>query len=259
MRRTAYCGAIVGMILIVTAASVLAQSRTRTSSGRQRGQTQPRSSWSVDPQMGLDQTPAQQHAEHQRRFQQRMEEMQRQAAEMQRRAEESKNNAIRQALNATDEQWRRIKPQLDLIERLKAEADVAIDPGALAWAPGFQGNAFSFGGGFVGGGGGGGGLGTMDGTGRPGQSWSQYKSWSWPPASADATPGEITDGEAICGQLGDLLRDGAASADEVAQKVAALRQIRQSARQQLARTRQNLQGMLTTQQQMPLIALGYLD
>jgi hypothetical protein len=253
MKRTVYCG-LIACVAIVTTASVLAQSRTRISSGRQRGQTQARSSWSVDPQTGLDQTPARQHAEHQRRLQQRMAEMQRQAAEMQRRAEESKNDAIRQALGVTNEQWHRIQPQLDLIERLKAEADVAIDPGTLAWAPGFQGDAFSFGGGFVGGTAGGFGM-----TGQPGQSWSQYKSWSWPPAASDATPGEMTDGEAICAQVQDLLRDPAPPAGELAQKVAALRQIRQSARQRLARTRKNLQAMLTTQQQLPLIAMGYLE
>jgi TolA-binding protein len=253
MKRTVYCG-LIACVAIVTTASVLAQSRTRASSGRQRGQTQARSSWSVDPQTGLDQTPARQHAEHQRRLQQRMAEMQRQAAEMQRRAEESKNNTIRRALNATEEQWRRIQPQLDLIERLKAEADVAIDPGTLVWAPGSTGNTFAFGGGFVGGA-----AGAFGTTGEPGQNWSQYKSWSWPPAASDATPDEMTDGEAICAQVGDLLRDPASPADELAQKIAALRQIRQSARQRLARTRKNLQTMLTPQQQLPLVALGYLE
>ena len=259
MKRTVHYSGIVGVLVIVIAASVLAQTRTGTSSSRQRGQVQARSSWSGDPQVGLDQTPAQRHAEHQRKFQERMAEMQRQAAEMQRRAEESRNNAIRQALGATDAQWRQIKPKLDLIEKLKAEADVSVDPGAFGATPGFQGNAFSFGGGFVGGAGGGGGFGTMGGSGQPGQNWSQFKSWSWPPAATDKTPGEITDGEALCAQIQDLMRDPTASPEQITQKVAALRQIRKNARQRLARARQALQQTLTPQQQTLLIAMGYLD
>lgn len=181
MKRTAYCGVLAGTLIAVTAAAVLAQTRTRTSSSGQRGRVNVRSAWSGDSQVDLGLTPAERHAEYQRRFQERMAEMQRQAAEMQRRAEESRNNAIRQAVRATDEQWRQIKPKLDLIEKLKAEANVAVEPGTFGGMSGFQGNAFSFGGGFAGGAAGGDGFGAMGGSGRPGQNWSQFKSWSWSP------------------------------------------------------------------------------
>ena len=261
MKRTVHYSGIVGVLVIVIAASALAQTRTGTSSSRKRRRAQAPPSWSDDPQVGFreGETPAEFQARHQREFQDRMAQMQRRAAEMQRRAEENRNNAIRQALGATDAQWRQIKPKLDLIEKLKAEADVSVDPGAFGAAPGFQGNAFSFGGGFVGGAGGGGGFGTMGGSGQPGQNWSQFQSWSWPPAATDKTPGEITDGEALCAQIQDLMRDPTASPEQITQKVAALRQIRKNARQRLARVRQALQQALTPQQQTLLIAMGYLD
>ena len=260
MKRTVYCGAIAGTLVVVTAASVLAQTRTRTARPRQRSRQQSQA-FSADPQVGFreGETPAEFQARHQREFQERMAEMQRRAAEAQRRAEESRNNAIRQAVGATDAQWRQIKPKLDLIEKLKAVADVSVDPGAFGAVPGFQGNAFSFGGGFAGGAAGGGSFGTMGGSGQPGQNWNQFQSWSWPPGATDKTPGEMTDGEALCAQLQDLMRDPTVPPERIAQKVVALRQIRKNARQRLARVRQALQQTLTPQQQTPLIALGYLD
>ncbi|MBN2132078.1 MAG: hypothetical protein JW741_21435 [Sedimentisphaerales bacterium] len=261
MKRTVHYSGIVGVLVIVIAASVLAQSRTGTSSSRQRRQVQAPPSWSADPQVGFreGETPAEFQARHQREFQERMAEMQRRAAEMQRRAEESRNNAIRQAVGATDDQWRQIKPKLDLIGKLKAEAEVCVDPGAFGGMSGFQGNAFSFGGGFVGGAAGGGGFGTMGGSGQPGQNRSQFQSWSWPSGATDKTPGEMTDGEALCAQLQDLMRDPTASPEEITQKVAALRQIRKNARQRLARARQILRETLAPAQETPLIAMGYLD
>jgi len=261
MKRTAYYGGIVSVLVIVTAASVLAQTRTRTARPRQGSSQQQSQAFSVDPQVGFreGETPAEFQARHQRKIQQRMAEMQRRAAEAQRRAEESRNNAIRQAVGATDAQWRQIKPKLDLIEKLKAEADVSVDPGAFGTMPGFQGNAFGFSGGFAGGAAGGGGFGTMGGSGQPGQNWSQFQSWSWPPGATDRTPGEMTDGEALCAQIQDLMRDPTVPPAEITQKVAALRQIRKNARQRLARARQALQQTLLPQQQTPLIAMGYLD
>jgi hypothetical protein len=259
MKRTVRYGAIAGVIVVVTAASVLSQTRTRVNASRRGGQQQQGLAFSFDPQARPDETPAEMQARHQRNFQERMAQMQRQAEEMQRRAEESKNNAIRQAVGATEQQWRQIKPKLDLVEKLKAEANVAVEPGAFGGAPGFQGNMSTFGGGFAGAtAGGGGGFGTMGGSRQPGQTWSQYKSWSWPSA-ASSTSGEMTDGQAICAQLQDLLSAPGAPAEEVSQKVAALRRIRQNARDRLARVRQELRQTLTPQQEIPLIAMGYLE
>jgi len=194
------------------------------------------------------------------RHQQRMREMQLQMEEMQRRAEESRNQTIQQTLRATDTQWRQIKPKLDRIERLKAEADVALEPGSSGGAGGFQGGGTAFGGGFVGGGGGW--ASGFESAGpaspeQPGQNWSQYKTWTW--GSAQKSPMDMTEGEILCADLDRLLQYPPASSVEIAQKVDALRRVRARARQDLARVRQELRGLIVPHQEFPLILMGYLE
>ncbi len=192
------------------------------------------------------------------RHQQRMREMQLQMEQMQRRAEESRNRAIQQALGAADGQWRQIKPKLDRIERLRAEADVALEPGSSGGPGGFQGGGMAFGGGFVGGGGGWASgfesAGPMSPE-QPGQSW--HKTWTW--GSPQKSPMDMTEGEILCADLDRLLRYPPASPAEIAQKVEALRRVRARARQDLARARQELRGLLVPHQEAPLVLMGYLD
>lgn len=192
------------------------------------------------------------------RHQQRMREMQMRMEEMQRRAEESRNQAIQRALGAGDTQWRQIKPKLDRIERLKAEADVALDPGSSAGPGGFQGSGMTFGGGFVGGGGGW--ASGFESAGpaspeQPGQSW--HKTWTW--GSPQKSPMDMTEGELLCADLDRLLQYPSASPEEVAQKVDALRRVRARARQDLVRARQELRALIMPRQEAPLILMGYLD
>ncbi len=125
MRR--YAMAMVLMCLAATAA--YSQSRTR-STPRSTVRTQSQQSQTRSFQVGqpdMAQRMAEQHM-------QQMQEMQRNMEEMQRQAEENKNRAIQQAVRASDEQWRRIKPKLDRILQLKADAEVAISPGRVATA-----------------------------------------------------------------------------------------------------------------------------
>lgn len=194
------------------------------------------------------------------RHQQRMREMQMRMEEMQRRAEESRNQAIQRALRATDTQWRQIKPKLERIERLKAEADVALDPGSSGGAGGFQGGGMTFGGGFVGGGGGW--ASGFESTGptspeQPGQTRSQSKTWTW--GSPQKSPMDMSEGEILCDDLNRLLHYPSASPEEIAQKVDALRQVRTRARQDLARARQELRALIVPRQEAPLILMGYLE
>lgn len=194
------------------------------------------------------------------RHQRRVLEMQLQMEEMQRQAEESRNQAIQRALGAGDTQWRQIKPKLDRIERLKAEADVALEPGSSGGAGGFQGGGMAFGGEFVGGGGGW--ASGFESTGptspeQPGQSRSQYKTWTW--GSPQKSPTDMSEGEILCADLDRLLQYPSASPEEVAQKVDALRRVRARARQDLARARQELRGLILLRQEAPLILMGYLE
>jgi hypothetical protein len=274
MKRTIYCGAVVVLIAVIVTSAYSQVQRPRVRASRQKmqpsgGQSVGMSSMqgqgggSMDPNM----TPQQQMAQHQQEFQQRMAEMQRQMEEMQRQAQESRNNAIRQMLGATDEQWPRMKPKLDLIDRLKAEAGVCADPGSSGGTGGFQSSGTSsfqnggtsFGGGFMGGwasGGGGGGGGMTDSSGRP-QTWSQSKTWGTGSNRKGST--NPTDGEVLCDQLVRDLQTPNTPPSDIAQRVAALRKIRARAREQLGQAHKDLRTLITPAQEPALVALGYLD
>lgn len=260
MKRTTYCSAIAVVLIAVIVTSAYAQvqrSQVRVRrSGGQSSDTQ-----SMQPYMApadSNMTPQQQMAQHQQEFQQRMAEMQRQMEAMQRQAEESRNNTIRQMLNATDEQWPPIKAKLELIDRLKTEAGVSVDPGSSSGmgGGGFQSSGTSFGGGVMGGwmSGGMGGGSSMSSSGQP-QTWSK----TWGSGSNRRSSANPSDGEALCEQLlRDLQTPGTAPAD-VAQRVAALRKIRAQAREQLAQARKDLRTLITPAQEPALVAMGYLD
>ncbi len=263
MKRTTYCSAVVIVLIAILVTSAYAQVqrsqvRARRSGGSSSG-TQSMQSWAgpMDPNM----TPQQQMAQHQQEFQQRMAEMQRQMEQMQRQAEESRNNAIRQMLNATDEQWPRIKAKLDLIDTLKAEASVSADLGSSGGMGGgsFQSSGTGFGGfggsmgGWVSGGGGGG---SMSSSGQP-QTWSQQKTFGT--GSNRRNAANPSDGEALCEQLiRDLQTPGTPPAD-IAQRVAALRKIRSQAQEQLTQARRDLRTLIAPAQEPALVAMGYLD
>jgi len=258
MKRTTYCIAVAIVLIAIIVTSAYAQvQRSQVRVRRSGGQSTPAYTVPVDPNM----TPQQQMAQHQQEFQQRMAEMQRQMEQMQRQAEESRNNAIRQMLNATDEQWPRIKAKLDLIDRLKGEATVSADPGSSGGmgGGGFQSSGAGFGGfgGSMGGwmsGGAGGGGGSMSASGQP-QTWSQ----SWGSGSNRRSSANPSDGEVLCEQLiRDLRTPGVPPAD-IAQRVAALRKIRSQAQAQLSQARKDLRTLITPAQEPALVAMGYLD
>jgi len=266
MKRAVYGSAIIVVLVALTAAST--SSQTQRSQVRARRNVQPSGGQAfggggsmqsgggmamggmgmMDPNM----TPQQRMMQQQQEFQQRMAEMQRQAAEMQRLAEESRYNSIRQMLNAGDEQWPRIKVKLDLIERLRAEADVAADLGSAGAGGSFQGGGMGgFGGGFASGWTGGMSMGS---SGQP-QSWSQ----TWGTPSTQGNSANPSDGQVLCQQLlRDLQTPGTPQTD-IVQRVAALRKIRTQAQQQLARARQDLRSLIAPAQEPALVAMGYLD
>jgi len=235
-------------VIVTSAYSQVQRPRVRAS----RQNTQPvggqssgmssQSGW-TDPNM----TPQQQMAQHQLQFQQRMAEMQRQMAEMQRQAEERRNNTIRQTLNTTDEQWPRIKPKLDLIDRLKAEANASADPGSSGGMSNFQSGGTSFGGGAMGG--------WMSG----GMMDSSGGAQTWGSSSNGRNSAEKTDGEALCEQLLRDLRSPGTPPSDIAQRVAALRKIRTRAQEQLIQARRDLRSLIAPAQEPALIAMGYLD
>jgi hypothetical protein len=204
---------------------------------------------------------------------QHMQEMQRDIEEMQRQAEENKNRAIQQTVGATDEQWRRLKPKLERILQLKAEAEVAIEPGSTGGNGNFQ--SFRFGG--PSSGGMSGGFATFGGfSGGPGGSFAPVDILDSNAPSGDSVPNagagptsswttnsksitEMSEGETICQDLQQSLQGQSVPPATIAQKVAALRRVRAQARDNLAKARQELRTMITPNQEPGLILMGYLD
>jgi len=278
MRRTLRFSTAAIVLMLLTAGIVHSQVRPRNSTRppTRRQQTQSRSLQSSQSgQSGQLGQPdfAGRMAE---RSMQRIQEMQRDIEEMRRQAEESRNRAIQQTVGASDDQWLRLKPKLDRIEQLKAESEVGVKPDSMGGNGNFQ--TFTFGnspGGMMGGGfasfSAGGGLG---GGGGSGGSFAPVdildsNTPSTPPSGGSGSTGpwatnlksvtEMSEGEAICQELQQLLQGQSVPSAAVAQKVAALRRGRAQARDNLAKARQELRTIVTPTQEPALILMGYLD
>jgi TolA-binding protein len=204
---------------------------------------------------GTGADPQQMHADFQRRMAEHQRDFQQRMDEMQRRAQESRSQNIRDLLRATDEQWQQLKPKLDRIERLKGEANVALEPGSVGSTSGFQGRGRAFGGGSMSGGGWAGGFGS----GGMGPGQSQFRTWSWGSPSGSKSPMEMTPGEVLCDELQRLLTSPSASAAEITQKIQALRRIRTKAGEDLAAARKELRASISQSQEAPLVLMGYFD
>ena len=200
----------------------------------------------------------------QERHARQMQEMQQDMEEMRRWAEENKNRSIQQALRATDEQWRRLKPKLDRIERLKAEAmsrrdqahpaaaatstsrgrvscSAEVPPAASAVPPRL----------------GSGSVDIMDPNGGSANAQSRQLGRVLDLGSKSRM--EMTEGEILCDELQRLLQGQSVPPAEIAQKVAALRKVRAQAREDLAKARTELRTLISPQQEPALIVMGYLD
>lgn len=88
---------------------------------------------------------------------------------------------------------------------------------------------------------------------------SQTNNWSSTWTAGPRSVMEMTEGEILCQELQQLLQGQSVPNAEVAQKVAALRQVRARARENLAKARQTLRGLMLPQQEPALIVMGYLD
>lgn len=251
MRQSLRSYTTVMVLMILAGAVERSQSQDQGMSQNQRrsewqqGQSTP----SLDGQPDFGQRMMERHAR-------QMQEMQRDMEDMRRLAEESRNRAIQQAVRASDEQWRRIKPKLDHIERLKAEAEVSAGPNSGGGSGNFQGQGFMFGGG-MGGGSGAAAFGSTAGGAGPADSSGNIRSNFWTVGPKD--PMQMTPGENLCQELNHLLQGESVSVVEIAAKITTLRQIRAMARQDLAKARQELRTMIHPNQEPALVVMGYLD
>ena len=68
-----------------------------------------------------------------------------------------------------------------------------------------------------------------------------------------------TEGEKACEELFELLQDKNSDPEKIRQKMVALRQAREKARNQLAKVRQELREILNSRQEAKLVLLEVLD
>ncbi len=69
----------------------------------------------------------------------------------------------------------------------------------------------------------------------------------------------MTEGEKACEELSELLQDKNSEPEKIKQKMVALRQAREKAREQLAKVRQELREILNSRQEAKLVLLEVLD
>jgi hypothetical protein len=145
------------------------------------------------------------------------------------------DKSMKQALRATERQWKVIKPRLDKVEYLSKQARVSMAPGYYRRSRG---------------------------TGGPNNQKSVPKveeGWKWTKAWEKKTPSELTEGERICEELLELLEDKGSKQEEIEMKVEALREVRKEAGKQLAKARQELRDVLTFRQEAALVLMGLLN
>ncbi len=234
-------------------------------------------------------SPQERRREYQQRAAERREQMRVERENRLRQARataaDRSDEAIKQALGATEEQWKVIKPKFKKVQTFMNEARVSIAPvsygfgggagaGGRIRAGGRAGGGFGGSAGGRGGAGGGGGFGAGAGAGgRAGggrtrqseninseetRSWSRY-GWRWSKPSASKNPARLTRGEKICEELLELLQDKDANPEAIRQKIGALRNIREEAKGQLVKARQELREVLTPHQEATFVLMGWLN
>ncbi|MBC8471394.1 MAG: hypothetical protein H8D56_18190 [Planctomycetes bacterium] len=213
-------------------------------------------------------TPAQRQREFERRrrqqqieteqwHKQRMKEREQTREQRQRESKKRQEEAIKQALGATDEQWKVIKPRLEKVQNLKRQSDLSI---SLLISGSSSGSGESSTRNQRGTGayaGGGSARNTPSGPNNKEKYSSQY-GWKWYKPWDRKAPGKLTKGERICEELLKLIEDKNSRPEEIEQKMETLREIRWEAGKQLVMARQELLEVLTYHQEATLIMMREL-
>jgi len=191
--------------------------------------------------------------------------------------DERRNQFLKQTLEVTEEQWKDIEPKINRIYFFRNQSSISMGFGGVG--VGYSGASGSMGGygggsssgyriGSRSGGGSGGGYRTggssggssggyvMGGSSGSGGSGSA-QFWAGPPWRLADRP--LTEGEKACEELSELLQDKNSDLEKISQKMVALRQAREKARNQLAKVRQELREILNSRQEANLVLLEVLD
>jgi len=183
--------------------------------------------------------------------------------------------SMKQALRATEEQWKAIKPKLDKVRELRNRANVSIRLMCVGVGVGVSGMGGSsvvdkgFGRGFMSGSmsgfGGSGGFGggqivqKRGGAGGSSGPIHIYSSWRWSRPSQNRGFENLNEGEKICEELFRLLEDKNSELEQIRQKMEALQKFRQEAKKELAIAQQELRQLVTPHQEAALVMMQLLD
>ncbi len=199
---------------------------------------------------------------------------------------ERRNQFIKQALEATDKQWKGIEPKINKIYFLRNQSSISMGfggsggsgsgyrgtGGGSSSSSGYKAGGSSSGGGYrarsgsggsssggyrtrSGGGGSSGGYVMQGGSGGGSGGSAQFGGGpTWRLADR-----ELTEGEKACEELFELLQDKNSRPEKIKQKMDALRQARKKAKNQLAKVRQELREILNSRQEAKLVLIGLLD
>jgi len=190
------------------------------------------------------------HEEKMQYFQQLAEEQRKAMQEQRKAAEQQEAIAMRQALGASDEQWKVIEPRLKKVKHYREQAFIGTKPP-------FQSNFSSF----STGPGGGQGFSSGFSGGFQFQAGGSMQGGTMVPNSTGRQDfdGPVSDGEILCEDIQRLLNDPQATPEQVGQKLDALRTARDKARRQWIAAQQQLREVLDFRQQARLVLMGLLD
>ena len=278
---------IFGLIVCFSIAVFVGQTLSQT-----RGRT--RTSKTTDRDRLTERRPREQQrmAEQRRRLNEervakQMMEFKQRAKERHDGRDERRNQFLKQILDVTEEQWKAIKPKINKIYFFRNQSSISMGFGGVG--VGYSGASGGGSGGSVtrggmGGFGGGSSSGYRIGSRSGGDSGGGYRTggssggssggyvmggssgsgsggsaqfWAGPPWRLADRP--LTEGEKACEELSELLQDKNSDPEKIRQKMVALRQAREKARNQLAKVRQELREILNSRQEANLVLLEVLD
>jgi len=187
----------------------------------------------------------------------------------QRQPAKNEDESMKQALRATEEHWKAIKPKLNKVRKLKSRADVSIRlmcVGVGGASMGGSGSSVAVKKGFGRMSGSGYGSSSDRGTTMPIKDTNGkvtgspiYYGWQWLRPSQQKGLENLNEGEKICEELFGLLEDRNSELEEIRQKMEALRKFRQEAKKELAIAQKELRQLVTPRQEAALIMMGLLD
>jgi hypothetical protein len=150
---------------------------------------------------------------------------------------EAREQAMKEALQATRQQWQKILPRLRAVRELGKQAGIAPQIKEAAWIT--EKKTIKY----------------FDG---PRTTEERiYEDWRWNKSWDGKT--ELTKQEKACEDLIALLDSDNATDEQKQQKMKALREAKEEARKELAKAKQQLREVLTFRQQAIMFMMGWLD